>query len=187
MRTLILIAMASLLAGCVHQPSTHSPSGGAGNPPMMTALGQPVSAAMRAQKQECEKLLNVALPFAQDMLSQHHELHPFGSALTSNGQIISTARYPTKNRLPAERAVAVLEKGLQQGASSGRYIASSLVLDVEVVPPGRSEKQHAIAIRLDHRGGYSVIVFYPYEISASGSLAIERPFSAWGAQKIFPQ
>jgi hypothetical protein len=152
----------------------------------MTALGQPESAAVRAQKQECEKLLNAVLPFAEKMLSQRREIRPFGVAMTRNGQIFSTHRYPSEHRPPARNAAAIIEKGLQQGASSGRYEAVALVHDMLVVPPGSNDQQHAIAIRLDHRGGYSVIVFYPYDLGAN-SLAIGKPFSEWGEQKIFSQ
>jgi hypothetical protein len=152
----------------------------------MTPLGQPADPATRAQKEECEKLLNAILPFAERMLSQQHELRPFGSAVTRDGKTISTARYASEHRTPSPNAVAVLEKGLQQGAKSGKYKATALVLDTEVVPPGRKAPQRAIAMRLDHRGGYSVIVFYPY-VLGDDSLAIERPFSVWGEQKIFSQ
>jgi hypothetical protein len=154
------------------------------HPPAMTAFGQPESAAVRAQKQESEKLLNAVLPFAERMLSQHRELRPFASALTRDGRIISTHRYASEHRPPLRNAVAVLEKGLQQGADSGRYKATALVVDMLVVPPGRNVQRHAIAMRLDHRGGYSVVVFYPYVLEED-SLAIERPFSVWGEQKIF--
>jgi hypothetical protein len=187
MRTLIPIAVACILVGCAHQSSSAVPrSSRTQHPPVMSALGQPVSAAVRAQKQECEKLQNAVLPFAERMLSQRREIRPFGSALTRDGKIIATHRYPSEHRPPSRNAVAVIEKGLQQGASSGRYEATALVLDMLVVPPGRNVEQHAIAMRLDHRGGYSVVVFYPY-VLGEDSLAIERPFSVWGEQKIFLQ
>jgi hypothetical protein len=188
MRTLIPIAVASALLGCVHQSSSASsmPRSTTQHPPAMSALGQPENPAVRAQKQESEKLLNAVLPFAERMLSQRREIRPFGVALTRDGKIIATHRYPSEHRPPSPNSVAIIEKGLQQGASSGRYKAVALVLDMLVVPPGTNDKQHAIAIRLDHRGGYSVIVFYPYDLGAD-SLAIGKPFSEWGEQKIFSQ
>lgn len=189
MRALIPIAVASLLFGCVHQPPTglSSPLESETRASPTTSMPGQLSAATKAQKRECEKLLNAALPFAERMLSRHRELHPFGSALTTNGQIIWTSRYTHDARRSSRNVVAVVEKGLQQGAESGRYKATALVLDMLVVPPGSDVQAHAIAIRLDHRGGYSVIVFYPYYLGESGSLAIGAPFSAWGEQKIFPR
>jgi hypothetical protein len=184
MRTWILIAVASVLPGCVHPHPPVAGSSSFQHPPAMSALGQPVSAEVRAQKQECEKLMNALLPFAEQMLSKHRQLHPVGIALTRDGQIIWTTRYDTRSRPFSRNAVAVVEKGLQQGARAGRYEATALVLDVLVVPPGRNAEQHAIAMRLDHRGGYSVVVLYPYEIGEH-SLAIGKPFSKWGEQKIF--
>jgi hypothetical protein len=187
MPSFILIAVASLFFGCAHQqsPGSSAPLSGGSQTSPATSMPGELSPAMKAQKRECEKLLNAVLPSAERLLSKHRELYPFAIALTSNGQVISTTRSNADRRPRSGNAVAVLEKGLQQGAESGRYKATALVLDMMVVPPRRGVQQHAIAIQLDHRGGYSVIVFYPYDLGESGSLAIGAPFSEWGEQKIF--
>jgi hypothetical protein len=187
-RLLIPIAVASVLFGCVHQPSSGSstsPSGGVQTPPALSAAGQHLSAAMKAQKQECERLLNGVLPAAEEMLLDRRELQPFAIAMTSEGRVFPVSRSAEDSRPRPRNAVAILEKGLQQGATSGRYKATALVLDTLVVPPFSDVEHHSIAIRLDHRGGYSVIVFYPYVLGERGSPAIKAPFSVWGEKKIF--
>lgn len=187
---LILIAVAIVLSGCVHQPppgSPIAPGGSVPNSPAPSAAGQPLGAATKAQKKECERLLNGILPVAEEMLLDRRELQPFAIALTSEGRVIATSRYTDGSRPRPGNVVAVLEKGLQQGAASGRYKATALVLDMMVVPPFSDQDHHSIAIRLDHRGGYSVVVFYPYVIGERGSLSIKAPFSVWGEKKIFAQ
>ena len=47
------------------------------------------------------------------------------------------------------------------------------------------EKTDAIAVALDHRDGYSVMVIYPYRFHA-GRLVIEAPIAQQGAAEIFP-
>jgi len=54
-----------------------------------------------------------------------------------------------------------------------------------VIPSGKDVKQDAIAVRLDHRDGYSVIVVFPYTIGPAGNVALEAPYAAKGEQKIF--
>jgi len=189
MRTWIPVAVASLVLGCVHQPvpgTSISRGSSTQNGSTMSGAVPQLSAATKAQKQECERLLNGLLPVAERMLSEHRQLHPFAIALTSEGRVVPTSPYTDDGRPRSRNVVTVLETGLKQGATSGRYRATALVLDMLVVPPFTDVEHHAIAIRLDHRGGYSVIVFYPYVLGESGWPAIKAPFSVWGEKKIFP-
>jgi hypothetical protein len=187
MRTWIPIAVASLFLGCVHQPVSGT-SSSRGSITHDSPTSVPTSSApIKTQKQECERLLNAVLPAAEEMLFRHRQIHPFAIALTSEGRVISTHRSHDDSRSRSRNAVAVLETGLQQGAASGQYKATALVLDMLVVPPFRDKEHHAIAVRLDHRGGYSVIVFYPYVLGESGGPGIQAPFSVWGEKDVFSQ
>jgi hypothetical protein len=114
--------------------------------------------AMKSAKEECEALMNSAVPFADQMLRQHREFYPYGEAMAADGQ---------------------------EGARTGEYKATALVVDIRVVPPGKDAKQDAIAVRLDHRDGYSVVVVFPYSIGSEGEVTIEAPFAVNGEQRIF--
>jgi len=140
---------------------------------------------MKSAKEECEVLMSSALPFAHQMLVQHREFFPYGEAMAPNGQIIAIAG-DTGEEHPASQAVIdVFEKGLQEGARNGKYKATALVVDMRVIPPGKDVKQDAIAVRLDHRDGYSVVVLFPYAIGVGGEVTIEAPFAVKGEQRIF--
>jgi hypothetical protein len=58
-------------------------------------------------------------------------------------------------------------------------------VDVRTVPPGKSTKQDAVEIRLDHREDYSARVVFPYSFSASGAFTLEQPFAVAGENRIF--
>jgi hypothetical protein len=61
----------------------------------------------------------------------------------------------------------------------GKVKATALVCDVRVVLPGTSEKSDAIAVALDHKDKYSVVVMFPYVLHA-GKLTIGTPFAQKG-------
>jgi hypothetical protein len=70
-------------------------------------------------------------------------------------------------------------------ATAGRIKATALVYDMLVVPPGTSIESNAIAVALDHRDHYSVIVIFPYVLN-HGNLAVGAPFAQKGELRIFP-
>lgn len=57
--------------------------------------------------------------------------------------------------------------------------------DIRTVPPGRTEKQDAIAAAIDHVSGYSIVVIYPYTFDAAQKFQVGAPFAVKGAQEIF--
>jgi hypothetical protein len=50
--------------------------------------------------------------------------------------------------------------------------------------PSSSERRDAVAVSLNHRGGYSVIVLLPYTIE-DGSVAYDAPHAQPGEADIF--
>jgi len=73
------------------------------------------------------------------------------------------------------------------GSQTGALKATALVYDILTVPPGKEDKQNAIAIALDHRDNYSVIVIFPYSFTTDDQLVIETPVAMQGKNKIFSQ
>lgn len=140
---------------------------------------------MKSAKEECEDLMNSVVPFAQQMLTQHREFYPFGGAMAADGQIVAVGGDTGEEHPASQTVIDLLEKGFQDGAKTGKYKATALVVDMRVVPPGRDTKQDAIAVRLDHRDGYSVVVVFPYSIGSGGDVTIESPFAVKGEQRIF--
>jgi hypothetical protein len=129
--------------------------------------------------------MNSVVPFARQMLTQHREFYPFGGAITADGKMVAVGGDIGDEHPAAKDVIALLEDGFKEAAKTGKYGATALVMDMLVVPPGRDSKQDAIAVRLDHRDGYSVVVVLPYMIGAAGDVTIEAPYAVKGEQRIF--
>src|SRR5262245_35279355 len=114
--------------------------------------------AMSDPKLECEELLNVLMPFAEQTLSRYGEFHPCGAALDPDGKVILVGidEGIAEN---AQDMIRLLMEGFVESARSGEYKATALAYDASVVPPGEGKKVDAIAVALDHRDNYSVRVF----------------------------
>src|SRR5215467_1352446 len=175
-RPFVALALAFVLAGTVSCRTSSSPPAppahAAGPPPSPPAAS--AGPAVRTSKEDCEELMNVVLPFAQKMLKEKHEFFPFGAAMAPSGRINGTMA-AAGHKPDVDQLISVLELGLRQGASEGKYKATAVVVDMVVIPPGKSAKQDGVAVRLDHRDGYSVIVGFPYSFSDAGELVMEPP------------
>jgi hypothetical protein len=139
---------------------------------------------MRSPKAECEFLMNDALPFAEERLLKHGEFFPYGSALAANGEIVCVGVYDGREQPPSKDVILLMKQAFQQGAKSGEYKATALVYDVLVTFPPSGKKSDAIAVSLNHRDDYSVIVFFPYEIK-EGRLQFGEAFAQEGEADIF--
>jgi hypothetical protein len=129
--------------------------------------------------------VNILLPLAQKWLREQHGFLPYGAGMAPSGQIVLTMAQ-TGQSDDVNTRLGMMELAFRQGAAEGQFKATALVVDMIVIPPGKSAKQDGVAIRLDHRAGYSVIVGYPYFFSATGGLVMEPPFTSEGAHAVFP-
>jgi hypothetical protein len=136
-------------------------------------------------KEECEVLMNALMPFAQKMLAKNRAFLPFGASMSATGQVAAAMGAPTNEHADANELISTLEQGFRDGAKKGQLKATGIAVDIKIVPPGKTAKQDAVEIRLDHRAGYSVRVIFPYSFSDKGDLAIEAPFAAAGAGRVF--
>src|SRR5262245_54636156 len=140
---------------------------------------------MSDAKADCEALMNSVLPFAQQMLTTHGEFIPFGGAMRANGQIIAVAGYDGNEQPRSVDVIGLMKDGFIAAARKGEYKATAIVYDVKVKLPSTGETSDAIAVSLNHRGNYSIIVLFPYTID-SGKLILGTAFAQKGEADIFP-
>lgn len=119
---------------------------------------------MKSAKAEAENLLNAALPFAEKMLGQHGEFFPYAAALGRDGKVVSIGANDGRERPPSKDVIQLLKGGLKAGAKSAQYKATALVYDVRITLPSTGAKSDAIAVSLNHRDKYSVLLFFPYRL-----------------------
>jgi hypothetical protein len=135
-------------------------------------------------KEEAQRLVDESLPFAEELLTKYGEFFPFGRVIEVGGAVGHHAGYPGGEQPPSSEVIDVLQKAWRQMAADGSIRATALTYDIRTIPPGRSEKQDAVCIAIDHRDSYSVRVIFPYRI-VDGVPDIESPFAVEGSYAIF--
>ena len=128
--------------------------------------------------------MNEVLPFAQQMLERHGEFIPYGGAMKPNGEIVSVAGYDGDEFPPSQDIIDLLKDAFRAAGRSGEYKATAIVFDVRVIPPGSEEKTDAVAVALDHKESYSVVVLFPYLLN-NGAVEFGQVFAEAGENDIF--
>jgi hypothetical protein len=141
---------------------------------------------MSEAKVDCEALMNSVLPFAEQMLTNHGAFIPFGGAMRADGELVAVAGYDGQERPQSTDVIAFMKEGFIAAARQGEYKATAIVYDVGVILPSTADKSDAIAVSLNHRDSYSIIVLFPYKID-SGKLILGAAFAQKGEADIFPQ
>ncbi|MGC8491574.1 MAG: hypothetical protein ACP5SH_07535 [Syntrophobacteraceae bacterium] len=108
--------------------------------------------------------MNAVLPFAEKMLLRNGVFFPYGSALDPDGKVVAVGVYDGREHPPSKDIILLYKEAFRQGAMSGKYAATALVYDVRITLPSSNRKPEAIAVSLNHRNDYSVVIFFPYEI-----------------------
>src|ERR1700722_16593427 len=142
--------------------------------------GEPASDA----KADCEALMNSVLPFAEQMLQTHGEFLPFGGAMRIGGELVSVAGYDGDEHPQSSDVIGLIKQGFVQTARKHEFKATALVYDVRIKLPPTGESSDAIAVSLNHRDNYSIIVVFPYKIDG-GKLTVSPAFAQRGEADIF--
>jgi len=141
---------------------------------------------MSKAQSDCEQLLGVLMPFAEQMLTEHGEFFPFGATMSPAGECALAAAMDGEEDQP--ESADLIEMMMHQfcaGAKAGEYMATAIVFDALTVPPGKSDKQDTVICALDHRDDYSVKVCFPYSIDGDGELTVDDPFAVEGDYIVF--
>lgn len=134
---------------------------------------------------DLDELLNVVLPFAQQMLGKYGEFHPIGASMRTDGEVALAGAQPDEERPTAVSVIDMLVAGLRERVLNGEIRAAVICYDSRVVAPGMTSKTDAICLQLEHQSGECVEVFLPYSKILFGRLkmatcsrAVERPGSS---------
>ena len=84
-----------------------------------------------------------------------------------DGKIVHLGAFDGDSDHPKSKdLIFILRDSLQELAPTKRCIATALAFDVSTSVPGSDQKSDAIQFCVDHLGGYSAEVFFPYEVIA---------------------
>ena len=139
-------------------------------------------------KADCEIVMNFGLPLVEELLKRHGEFLPFGAVMRPNGEIVCLGAYDGRE-VPSlagsfTELIRTLKDAFVAGARRQEYMATALFYEVGVALSSSSERQDAVAVSLNHRDGYSVIVLLPYTI-ADGDVVYDTPHAQPGEADIF--
>jgi hypothetical protein len=140
---------------------------------------------MPTPKEEVEELMRSLLPVAERMLKEAGEFYPYGGYTESDGKITHVSgRIEGTDHPKSKPIIDMLIEKFKQMARSGTIKAAAVIFDVRIKLPGAENKTDAIQVCLDHRGGYSVEVLFPYIVS-KGELQFGKAFAQEGDDEIF--
>ncbi len=112
------------------------------------------SASQQAQD-DLDRLLNAALPFAQQMLDKNGKFYPYGVGLTDGGDSEMLAGWTGDEHPPSDQVLSLLLDGARQRSST--LTAVALVADV------RANGGDAIRVEMEHRDGPVMTVLLAYK------------------------
>lgn len=138
-------------------------------------------------KADCESVMNFGLPLAQELLKRNGEFLPFGAAMRPSGEIVCLGAYDGREVPSLTGAftdlIGSLKETLIAGARRQEYMATALFYEVSFTAAS-GDRVDAVAVSLNHRGGYSVIVLVPFRIEDS-EVVYDSPLAQAGEADIF--
>ncbi|WP_300759657.1 hypothetical protein [Janthinobacterium sp.] len=147
------------------------------------------SGAAQAQspaQRDAEYLREFVVPFAKLQLERRGEFLPTGAALTPTDKFVLMPVHKSAVSMLPKELIELMQESLVQGAADGEYKTTALVYDATVPLPSSGKLSDAIAVALDHRDGYSVITFLPYELRGK-QVHMGTPFTRPGTASVFKQ
>lgn len=139
---------------------------------------------MKKAKMEAEQIMQAMLPLAKQMLEKYGEFLPYGAGMTAAGEVVSIAGDIGQEKPSSQDMINFLKNSFRDSVRSKEYKATGIFFDVRVTVPGSNEKTDAIAIALDHKDSYSVVVYVHYKV-VSGKVQLGQVFATAGASDIF--
>lgn len=132
-----------------------------------------------------EQLLDVLLPFAQQMLSKHGEFYPFGATINTEGKLALAEGYTGSEKPESQECIDLLTGGFKKQAEQGAIRTSSICYDVRTIPPGQTEKVDAVCMDFEHKDGEAVSVLMPYKKGLTGQIKYGELFAVKGEKRVF--
>ena len=129
-------------------------------------------------KAEVEGLMNASIPFAEQSLAKNGSFNPFGRVINESGEFNYVMPFDESESMNSTDLIEMIKAGFRKSAASGTIRASALFYDVRIKHPSSGEMIDAIAVNLDHKQAYSIVILLPYyienQVVSFGSLFAEE-------------
>ncbi len=134
-------------------------------------------------REDYNALLEMLMPFAEQMLKKHGEFFPFGAAVSATGEVGVHATYDGNETPASEEVIAMLVQGFQGEARSGKIRATGICYDGRIVQDGK--KVDAVIISLEHISGSATKTCVPYTKGLFGKYRFGQLIAGLEEPKVF--
>lgn len=136
-------------------------------------------------KAESEFLMNELYPFAEKMLIERGEFHPFGGFISQTGKMVHFSVVVKARPLNERAKLGKLIEGLRGQAVIGAR-AIGHVSNVSL-PLKNGKARDAIQVNLEHRHGLCAEMFFVYELEPEKCVTVLDTFAQEGHRTFFPE
>lgn len=137
---------------------------------------------MNIKKMQAESLMNELVEFAEKMLGEYGEFHPFGGFMSDDEEITQVGLSPEINWESGAMRADALSEAIKDIASERQPIVLGIVTNVSL--PTHAGVRDAIRVFLEHRDGYCADVIFLYKIT-NGEVVIDDVTAQQGNPYIF--
>jgi len=139
---------------------------------------------MNNAKDDAESILNVALPFAEELLVKYGEYYPFAYVMKMDGKIEGVAAYNEKEKPNSQDMINQLKKIIMTLAKENKIVASIIIYDGKITLPESQIKKDAIFASIDHKNDYSIVIIIPYAVE-NRKIMLDNALAQKGSSEIF--
>jgi hypothetical protein len=119
------------------------------------------------------------------MLRKYGDFYPYGGYMTTEGEIVHVGAKDADTDYPSsEDLITLLRTKFREMARARQCKIVAVLFDVRVRSIHSPEKRDAIQACVDHVDGYSVEVFFPYQV-IKGEIVYGETYANEGKHEIF--
>jgi hypothetical protein len=126
------------------------------------------------------ELLGLCIPFAQQMIEQHGEFHPFGAAMSTEGRPQLAGAAVDRELPDAPELIVLFNEAFQARARAGEIRACAVCADVRI-----DDGREAIRIDVEHRDAQPMLFLVPYRRRRLRGYEFEALSAAPGRVTVF--
>lgn len=134
-------------------------------------------------REDYNSLLNMLMPFAEQMLKKHGEFFPFGASVSTTGEVIANATHDGNEMPASEEVIASLVQAFQGEVRGGKLRATGICYDGRITLEGK--KVDAVILSLEHVSGNASKLCVPYKKGIFGGYKFGDMIAGVDEPKIF--
>ncbi|MEJ7736060.1 MAG: hypothetical protein WKF97_01425 [Chitinophagaceae bacterium] len=140
---------------------------------------------MDTQEQEdIQALLQIFLPFAEELLVKYGEFHPYAGATTITGEFVSVGSHKTTDHPDSRKAINQLKHTAQSG--SDQYLVVAVFYEAISKDGQTGETADAIGVFVEHKESETAYEFlYAYRVDDNKTFAVDDSYGTMVPKEIF--